>query len=74
METDSGCRYVRRAQAGQAPSIGPLRSPDEPAWPVMEEFMAEHGLVANGPHHEIYLSALDDPAPRTVLRQPVRPA
>ncbi|MEV1170407.1 hypothetical protein [Nonomuraea sp. NPDC049784] len=41
---------------------------------VMEEFMAEHGLVVNGPHHEIYLSALDDPAPRTLLRQPVRPA
>ena len=41
---------------------------------VMDEFMAEHGLVANGLHHEIYLTALDDPAPRTLLRQPVRPA
>ncbi|MCK2220985.1 hypothetical protein MF672_045350 [Actinomadura sp. ATCC 31491] len=41
---------------------------------VMEEFMAERGLVPNGPHHEIYLTPLDDPAPRTVLRQPVRPA
>jgi hypothetical protein len=41
---------------------------------VMEEFMAEHGLIVNGLHHEIYLSALDDPAPRTLLRQPVRPA
>lgn len=41
---------------------------------VMEEFMAERGLVANGPHHEVYLTALDDPEPRTVLRQPVRPA
>lgn len=41
---------------------------------VMEEFMAARGLVANGPHHEVYLTALDDPAPRTVLRQPVRAA
>jgi hypothetical protein len=41
---------------------------------VMEEFMAERGLVANGPHHEVYLTAFDDPDPRTVLRQPVRPA
>jgi hypothetical protein len=39
---------------------------------VMEDFMAEHGLVANGPHHEIYLTAFDDPTPRTLLRQPVR--
>ncbi|MGN9845807.1 hypothetical protein ACTMTI_47565 [Nonomuraea sp. H19] len=39
---------------------------------VMEEFMAERGLVVNGLHHEVYLTPLDDPAPRTVLRQPVR--
>ncbi|MFD0475320.1 hypothetical protein ACFQ0B_49090 [Nonomuraea thailandensis] len=41
---------------------------------VMEAFMAERGLVVNGPHHEVYLTALDDPSPRTVLRQPVRRA
>ncbi|MEW9547293.1 hypothetical protein [Nonomuraea sp. NPDC050783] len=40
---------------------------------VMEEFMAERGLTVNGPHHEIYLTALDHPSPRTLLRQPVRP-
>ncbi|MBE1583139.1 hypothetical protein ACFPOI_58100 [Nonomuraea angiospora] len=39
---------------------------------VMEAFMAERGLVPNGPHHEVYLTAFDDPQPRTVLRQPVR--
>ena len=39
---------------------------------AMEEFMAEHGLTANGPHHEIYLTPFDDPSPRTLLRQPVR--
>jgi hypothetical protein len=41
---------------------------------VMAEFMAERGLVPNGLHHEIYLTAFDDPAPRTLLRQPVRAA
>jgi len=41
---------------------------------VIEEFMAERRLVTNGLHHEIYLTALDDPAPRTLLRQPVRRA
>ncbi|MEV6158976.1 GyrI-like domain-containing protein [Nonomuraea sp. NPDC052129] len=41
---------------------------------VMEEYMDEHGLVANGPHHEVYLTEFDDPDPRTLLRQPVRPA
>lgn len=39
---------------------------------VMEEFMAERGLVPNGPHHEVYLTGLEDPEPRVVLRQPVR--
>ncbi|WP_063765408.1 GyrI-like domain-containing protein [Nonomuraea candida] len=41
---------------------------------VMEAFMAEHDLVPNGLHHEIYLTDFTDPSPRTMLRQPVRPA
>ncbi|OUC97419.1 GyrI-like domain-containing protein [Streptosporangium minutum] len=41
---------------------------------VMDDFMAAHGLVRNGLHHEVYLSDFDDPAPRTLLRQPVAPA
>ncbi|GAA0953447.1 GyrI-like domain-containing protein [Actinocorallia libanotica] len=41
---------------------------------IMDEFMAEHGLTVNGPHHEIYLTAPDVPLPRTLLRQPVRSA
>jgi hypothetical protein len=41
---------------------------------IMHEYMVERGLVPNGPHHEIYLTAPDIPAPRTLLRQPVRPA
>ncbi|MFI9592845.1 hypothetical protein [Nonomuraea sp. NPDC052265] len=38
---------------------------------VMEAYMAEHGLVPNGLHHEIYLTDFTDPDPRTLLRQPV---
>jgi hypothetical protein len=41
---------------------------------VMEAFMAEHDLVYNGLHHEIYLTEFTDPEPKTMLRQPVRPA
>ncbi|RCG20107.1 hypothetical protein DQ384_37760 [Sphaerisporangium album] len=43
----------------------------------MAAFMAEHGLVPSGLHHEIYLTGLGDGDPeglRTILRQPVRPA
>ena len=39
--------------------------------------MDEHGLVADGLHHEIYLSDPFGTEPakmRTILRQPVRPA
>jgi hypothetical protein len=41
----------------------------------IDHFMQEHGLVANGLHHEIYLTDVreTDPAKmRTILRQPVR--
>ncbi|NUU25288.1 MAG: hypothetical protein HOV68_27860, partial [Streptomycetaceae bacterium] len=38
---------------------------------VMEAFMAEHKLVHNGLHHEIYLTDFTDPNPKTMLRQPV---
>ncbi|WP_092964408.1 GyrI-like domain-containing protein [Agromyces sp. CF514] len=40
-----------------------------------DEWMPQHGLTFNGPHHEIYLSDARRTAPeklRTVLRQPVR--
>ncbi|MFC4118124.1 hypothetical protein [Nonomuraea zeae] len=53
--------------------VGPF-SEEHVSLKVMEEFMAERGLVANGPHHEVYVSPLGDADPRTVLRQPVRPA
>jgi hypothetical protein len=40
-----------------------------------DEFLPRHGLVPNGPHHEIYLNDPERVAPerlRTVVRQPVR--
>ncbi|WP_188196343.1 hypothetical protein [Nonomuraea sp. SYSU D8015] len=52
---------------------GPF-SEEQVSLKVMEEFMAGRGRVANGLHHEVYLTALDDPCPRTVLRRPVRAA
>lgn len=42
-----------------------------------DEWMPQHGLTFNGPHHEVYLSDARRTSPdklRTVLRQPVRPA
>ena len=42
-----------------------------------DEWMPQHGLAFNGPHHEVYLSDARRTAPeklRTVLRQPVKPA
>jgi GyrI-like small molecule binding domain len=41
----------------------------------IDRFMQEHGLVANGLHHELYLSDVNETDPakmRTILRQPVR--
>lgn len=41
-----------------------------------DEWMPQHGLTFNGPHHEVYLGDPRRTAPeklRTVLRQPVRP-
>ncbi|TMR07036.1 hypothetical protein ETD86_52055 [Nonomuraea turkmeniaca] len=57
----------------EAVHAGPF-SEEHVSLKVMEEFMAGRGLVAGGMHHEVYLTAFDDPDPRTVLRQPVRAA
>jgi hypothetical protein len=41
-----------------------------------DEWMPQHGLTFNGPHHEVYRGDPRRAAPeklRTVLRQPVRP-
>ncbi|WP_214325026.1 GyrI-like domain-containing protein [Nonomuraea sediminis] len=48
---------------------------EEPAsLKVMADFMTENGLRPSGLHHEVYLTAPDDPDPRTLLRQPVQAA
>ncbi|MFL6125237.1 hypothetical protein [Actinophytocola sp.] len=63
---------VTEGRCVELPHEGPF-SEEHVSLKLMAEFMAEQGLVANGPHHEIYLTPFDDPAPRVVLRQPVRP-
>ncbi|MGN9914490.1 GyrI-like domain-containing protein [Phytohabitans sp. LJ34] len=79
--TRAACRAVDRVRLatvteGECVELlheGPF-SEEHLSLKVMEEFMAEHGLTVDGPHHEVYLTAFDDPAPRTLLRQPVRRA
>ncbi|MEU8108857.1 hypothetical protein AB0C18_34640 [Nonomuraea muscovyensis] len=66
-------RTVTEGECVEVLHAGPF-SEEHVSLKVMEEFMAERGLVVNGPHHEVYLTALDDPEPRTLLRQPVRGA
>jgi hypothetical protein len=75
-EVPAGLRLERLAEGTsvQIMHIGP--NGDEPATiaRLHHEFLPEHGLVARGHHHEIYLTDPDRVAPkdrRTVLRQPV---
>lgn len=80
-QTRASCRAVDRVRLatvteGQCVELlheGPF-SEEPRSLKIMHEYMAGHDLVPNGPHHEIYLTPPDDPAPRTLLRQPVRPA
>ncbi|MFI9815573.1 GyrI-like domain-containing protein [Saccharothrix variisporea] len=80
-QTRATCRAVDRVRLatiaeGECVELlhdGPF-SEEHLSLKVMEEFIAAQGLAHNGLHHEIYLTALDDPAPRTLLRQPVRKA
>jgi hypothetical protein len=69
---------LERFAEGTCVQIMHVGPENEEAWALMtrlhDEYLPAHGLVAAGPHHEIYLS---DPARvraeklRTVLRQPV---
>jgi hypothetical protein len=72
---------VRLARFAEGTCVQVLHvGPDDAEAPVLarmhEQYLPEHGLTFNGPHHEVYLSdpRRTDPARlRTVLRQPVRP-
>ena len=69
---------LERFEEGTSVQIMHIGPENEDAWALMarlhDEYLPDHGLVAAGPHHEIYLS---DPARvppeklRTVLRQSV---
>jgi hypothetical protein len=55
--------------------IGPNEQEVTTLMRLHHDFLPEHGLVADGHHHEIYLNDPNRVAPeklKTVLRQPVR--
>ncbi|MEV4807395.1 hypothetical protein AB0K18_46010 [Nonomuraea sp. NPDC049421] len=52
--------------------VGPY-SEEKSSLELMDAFMAEHGLIPYGLHHEIYLTPFTAATPETLLRQPVTP-
>ncbi|WP_343952546.1 hypothetical protein [Nonomuraea longicatena] len=62
---------VTPGRCAQVLHVGPF-SEEHVSLAVLDAYLAEHDLVPNGPHHEVYLTAWDVPVPRTLLRQPVR--
>lgn len=69
-------RY-HEGQSAQIMHVGPNEAEVPTIHRLHEEFLPARGLVANGPHHEIYLNDPKRTAPakrKTVLRQPVRRA
>jgi hypothetical protein len=74
-----GLRLERLVEgmSAQIMYIGPNEEETATLARLHHEFLPEHGLVAAGHHHEIYLTDPKRVAPerrRTVLRQPVAPA
>jgi hypothetical protein len=67
---------IAEGQCVQIMHVGPYATEPESIAKLMR-FMVENGLVANGLHHEIYLSDPRRTAPekmKTILRQPVKEA
>jgi hypothetical protein len=65
---------IREGHCVQALHVGPYDQ-ELPTIERLQAYMAEHGLVANGKHHEIYMSDPRRTAPaklKTVIRQPVK--
>ncbi|MFC9919598.1 GyrI-like domain-containing protein [Agromyces binzhouensis] len=68
---------VTEGRSAQIMHLGPFADEAPTLARLHHEWMPQHGLAFNGPHHEIYLSDPRRTAPeklRTVLRQPVRKA
>jgi hypothetical protein len=65
---------IREGRVVQMLHVGPYDQ-EEPTINAMLQYMAEHGLVMNGRHHEIYISDPRRTAPaklKTVIRLPVK--
>ncbi|HET7416886.1 MAG TPA: GyrI-like domain-containing protein [Solirubrobacterales bacterium] len=65
----------REGLAVQTLHVGPYAD-ELPTVRLLHDFIAAHGYVPAGPHHEIYLGDPRRTAPerlRTILRQPVQP-
>ncbi|WP_353828158.1 GyrI-like domain-containing protein [Agromyces sp. SYSU T0242] len=68
---------VDEGRSAQILHVGPYAAEAPTLARLHHEWMPEHGLTFDGPHHEVYLSDARRTAPeklRTVLRQPVRSA
>jgi hypothetical protein len=68
--------HLREGPSAQILHVGPYDDEAPTLARLHDEWMPQHGMTFNGPHHEVYLSDARRTAPeklRTVLRQPVRP-
>ena len=68
--------HLHEASSAQILHVGSYDDEAPTLARLHDEWMPQHGLTFNGPHHEVYLSDARRTAPeklRTVLRQPVRP-
>jgi hypothetical protein len=67
---------LKEGRAVQMLHVGPYAG-EKPTIDALLEYVAEHGLVVAGKHHEIYLSDPSRTKPdklKTVIRYPVKPA
>jgi hypothetical protein len=68
--------HFREGPAAQVLHIGPY-SEEGPVIERLHDFIADHGYVLSGTHHEIYLSDVRRTAPeklKTIIRQPLAEA
>lgn len=68
--------HLHEGRSAQILHVGSYDDEEPTLARLHDEWMPQHGLTFNGPHHEVYLSDARRTAPeklRTVLRQPVRP-
>ena len=69
--------HLDEGRSAQILHVGPYDDEAPTLARLHDEWMPQHGLTFDGPHHEVYLSDARRTAPgklRTVLRQPVRSA